>query len=180
MEGANEILRPSRTSSGFSTSHVNPPITTLVNELLGAVFFEETLDTNVMSQIANAIYSKDPIYKEISINLNWFSLDLGVRRYRERLADIRNQQILASVKASLEEVLERVEGCENAIKHGTSDKPDRKRYAEEAIDEHLIYMSRLSKRLKTDLVKGEGGNADAEHGESQELGTIIPERNSAE
>ena len=121
----------------------------------------------------NDIHNAPSEYKEDFIEVNEFGLDEGLERYREAVADFEHKKTLAFVKTSLQEVLKKIENCEVAIDDGASDKMQRKRLAEEAIERHRAMWDGLSRRLKRGPGTGGEDDLEVEHREeSQELGTI--------
>ena len=172
MQQADLTFSQSQTSTNISRNS-STPFHALVEELVGAARFDWYPDPELLSEIMNDIRSLDGWKTGKPITLNGSFLDVCHHRYRQRAITFEHKQTLASLKRVLNDVSEEVDICEKAVEANAKDKNNRKRGAELAIDNSIVLLRHLNKRLKSKLGEDDDEKFEAEtRDESQELGSI--------
>ena len=128
-------------------------------------------DPAVVNEILTEISKITPLNHDDLLRLESANFQYGYEQYADRHAKMQRQKDLVAAKEALLDAVEKVEQCEKATEKNVTDRMERKRLAEDALDKQLEVLEGLRKRLKRDSIKVEE-DKDEDEGESQELGTM--------
>jgi hypothetical protein len=127
------------------------PFSILIYELVAAARLRDRSEpqaTQAFDQLIGDI-QKAPVPEEgENIMLNRFNLIIGRARFKERVADIRQKSHLGLLRDELQLALTKVDECVAAMREDGPPNDQRKRRAQEAVDEQMSQVEAVRKRMK--------------------------------
>jgi hypothetical protein len=127
------------------------PFSILIYELVAAARLRDRSEpqaTQAFDQLIGDI-QKAPVPEEgENIMLNRFNLIIGRARFNQRVSDIRQKNHLGLLRDELQLALMKVDECEAAMREVAPPNEQRRRRAQEAVDEQMSQVEAVRKRMK--------------------------------
>ncbi|KIW66407.1 hypothetical protein PV04_05743 [Phialophora macrospora] len=149
-------LRQARKTSNLPSVSGGKPFSILIYELVAAARSRDPSKpqpTEAFDQLINDVLKAPVPPQGENVMLDPTNLSLGLERFSQRVAKIQQKNDLSLLKNELQHALKKVDECEAAMEgHGPPDD-QRKRRAQEEVDEQLSQVEAARKRLKVNTPK---------------------------